>query len=258
VSDAPGFTGERLHAGDALFAVDLARHEAAYELARARLPAAGRVLDLGCGSGYGAASLARSHARVVALDRVPPDPASRAAGPCFVRADLAAVPLAPRSFALVVSFQVIEHLENPGPYLDALASLLVPGGSALVTTPNLAMSDRVNPYHVHEYEAGELARLLATRFAEVEVRGIGASEPVLRHLEARSRRIRRIVRLDPLRLREQLPRALVLRLFALFARLVRRQTRAGEGTPEVSWRDFPVGPADARCLDLLAICRAPR
>ena len=55
MSDAPEFTGERLHAGDALFAVDLARHEAAYriaqEIAQARI-GSGRVLDLGCGSGY--------------------------------------------------------------------------------------------------------------------------------------------------------------------------------------------------------------
>lgn len=257
MSEAPEFTGERLHAGDALFAVDLARHEAAYEIARARLPA-GRVLDLGCGSGYGAAALARSHARVVALDRVPPDPASRTGGVRFVRADLGHVPLAPRSFELVLSFQVIEHLVDPGPYLDAIAGLLAPGGTAVITTPNLLMSDRVNPYHVHEYAAEELRALLATRFAEVEVRGIGASEPVLRYLDARSRRIRRIVRLDPLRLRDRLPRALVERLFALFAVLVRRQTSAGEGTPETTWRDFPVGPADARCLDLLALCRGPR
>jgi SAM-dependent methyltransferase len=258
MSEAPEFTGERLHAGDPLFAVDLARHEAAYALARARLPAAGRVLDLGCGSGYGAAALARSHRCVVALDRVPPDPASRAGSARFVRADLGGVPLAPRCFDLVVSFQVIEHLVDPRPYVDALARLLAPGGTALVTTPNILTSDRVNPYHVHEYEAEELRALLAARFGEVEVQGIGASEPVRRYLEARSRRIRRIVALDPLRLRERLPRALVERLFALFALLVRRRTSAGEGVPEVSWRDFPVGPADARCLDLLAVCRRPR
>ena len=44
------FTGERLHEGDALFALDLARHRAAYEYALARI-AGGRVLDLGCGAG---------------------------------------------------------------------------------------------------------------------------------------------------------------------------------------------------------------
>jgi SAM-dependent methyltransferase len=257
VSDAPEFTGERLHQGDALFAVDLARHEAAYEIAKARI-GAGRVLDLGCGSGYGAAGLAAGGARVVALDRVPPDPASRRSRARFVRADLAALPLAPHVFDLVASFQVIEHLVDPDPYLAAIARCLAPGGAAILTTPNLLRSDGVNPYHVHEYTADELVRLLRTRFDEVEMHGIAASEPVERYLDARSRRIRRIVRLDPLRLRDRLPRALVERLFALFAILVRRQTGASDGTPEVSVRDFPLGAADERCLDLLAICRRPR
>jgi len=257
VSDAPEFTGERLHAGDALFAVDLARHEAAYEIAKARI-GAGRVLDLGCGSGYGAAGLAARSARVVALDRVPPDPASRRGGARFVRADLGALPLAPRAFELVASFQVIEHLVDPGPYLDAIARCLAPGATAILTTPNLLTSDGVNPYHIHEYTAEELERVLLTRFAEVEMHGIGASEPVRRTLEGRSRRIRRIMRLDPLRLRDRLPRALVERLFALFAILVRRQTGASAGTPGATWRDFPLGPADERCLDLLAFCRSPR
>jgi len=257
VSAAPEFTGERLHAGDPLFALDLARHEAAYEIARGLLPC-GRVLDLGCGSGYGAASLAGRGAAVVALDRVAPDPASRRSAARFVRADLDAVPLAPGSFELVLSFQVIEHLADPGPYLDAIAALLAPGGTAILTTPNALTSDGVNPYHVHEYRAEELRDLLATRFAEVRIQGIGASDPVRRCLEARSRRIRRILRLDPLRLRDRLPRALVERLFALFAVLVRRRAPAAAGTPEVTTRDFPVGPADERCLDLLAFCRGPR
>ncbi len=257
MSGAPDFTGERLHAGDPLFAVDLARHEAAYEIARQRI-GTGRVLDLGCGSGYGAAGLAASGAVVVALDRVPPDPASRRSRVRFVRADLGSVPLAPRAFELIASFQVIEHLVDPGPYLDAIARCLAPGGTAILTTPNLLTSDGVNPFHVHEYTAAELEQLLRTRFADVEMHGIAASEPVRRYLEARSRRIRRIVRLDPLRLRDRLPRPLVERLFALFAIVVRRQTGSSQGTPEATWRDFPVGPADAGCLDLLAFCRGPR
>ncbi|MDJ0850585.1 MAG: class I SAM-dependent methyltransferase [Myxococcota bacterium] len=250
------FTGERLHADDALFAVDLARHQAAYELARHHLPE-GRVLDLGCGSGYGAASLGRQHPRVVGLDRARPDAIHR--GPVtYVRADLRHVPLARRAFDLVISFQVIEHLQDPTPYLEAIAGAVAPGGLALVTTPNVLMSDGVNPYHVHEYRADELGDRLREHFAEVEVRGIGASEPVHAYLAARSRRIRNIMRLDPLRLRERLPRGLVEWLFARFAVLVRRRTRGSEGVPAVSWHDFPVGPADDRCLDLLALCRNPR
>jgi len=251
------FTGERLHQGSRLFAVDLARHEAAYELARARL-GTGRVLDLGCGSGYGTASLARSYPLVVGLDRIRPDAASRESDGTFVRARLEGIPFARRSFALIVSFQVIEHLEDPREYVDAIADLLEANGVALLTTPNLLQSDRVNPFHVHEYTADELERCLRRRFGTVEMQGIGASEPVRAYLEQRSARIRRIMRLDPLRLRERLPRGLVEWLFARFALLVRRQTQQSEGTPDASWRDFPVGPADARCLDLLAVCRDPR
>jgi SAM-dependent methyltransferase len=250
------FTGERLHTGDDLFAVDLARHEAAYALARERL-GAGRVLDVGCGSGYGAAFLAAHHPRVVGLDRVAPDARNRGAA-SFVRADLAAVPFAAGSFELVASFQVIEHLEDPTDYIDALARVLAPEGLILITTPNLLMSDGVNPYHVHEYRADELGERLRTRFREVEVLGIGASEPAYAYFAARSARIRRIMRLDPLGLRNLLPRSVVEWLFARFALLVRRQTQESNGTPDVTWRDFSVGPADERCLDLLALCRHPR
>lgn len=256
MSEDVAFTGERLHAGDALFSVDLARHRAAYELARQLLPS-GRVLDLGCGSGYGTASLAETHARVVGLDRVPPDAVNRDPGQ-FVRADLAGIPFRPGSFELLLSFQVMEHLEDPSDYLDAMAELLAPGGLAVITTPNVLTSDGVNPYHVREYRADELAERLRRRFEAVEMRGIGASEAVRAYLAARSGRIRRIMRLDPLGLRNLLPRPLVEWLFARFALLVRRRTEGGEGTPDVSWHDFPVGPADDDCLDLLALCRGPR
>jgi SAM-dependent methyltransferase len=256
VSDAVSFTGERLHSGDDLFAVDLARHEAAYQLVRQRL-AQGRVLDLGCGSGHGTASLAAHHPRVVGLDRIPPDARHRGAGH-FVRADLRGLPFAPASFELVLSFQVIEHLEDPAEYLEGIARLMTPTGAAVLTTPNLLMSDGVNPFHVHEYMADELGERLRARFHEVEILGVGATEPVLAYLAARSARIRRIMHLDPLGLRNLLPRPLVEWLFGRLAKLVRRRTASDEGAPEVGWRDFPLGAADDRCLDLLAVCHRPR
>jgi SAM-dependent methyltransferase len=251
------FTGERLHEDDALFGVDLARHQAAYELARTH--AAGvRVLDLGCGTGYGTAGLAGAARLAVGVDRIAPEPSAGRAGACFLRADLSGIPLRPSCFDLVVSFQVIEHLRDPGPYLEAIARCLAPGGTALLTTPNRLTSDGVNPFHVHEYEADELAGVLRRYFEEVELRGVAAGPAVADYFASRLRRIRRIVRLDPLRLRERLPRRLVEGLFAFFARVVRRGIASGEGLPDATWRDFPIGEADAACLDLVAICRAPR
>ena len=144
------FTGERLHAGSSLFGVDLARHRAPYRYALSFVGSTGsgiagsrgsidsasggtglgsggfggagsrrakrggaRVLDLGCGSGYGTAELADALPRIVGLDRVVHDPENSRDNIDWVRADLRGNPLAPGSFELIVSFQVIEHLEDP-------------------------------------------------------------------------------------------------------------------------------------------------
>jgi hypothetical protein len=67
------------------------------------------------------------------------------------------------------------------------------------------------------------------------------------------------MRLDPLRLRDRLPRPLVEWLFAQFALLVRRPSPStSSNEAEMSWLDFPAGEATADCLDLLALCRKPR
>ncbi len=250
------FTGERLHEDRGGFGLDLARHRAAYEIAKS-YSAGGWVLDLGCGSGYGTAALSHAGARVVGLDRVAPDAKQRGCGGHFVRANLEGIPLARQSFSLVVSFQVIEHLEHPEFYVAAISELLRPDGVALITTPNRLTSDGVNPYHVHEYVTDELAQCLGAHFESVEMRGVNTSERVHEVLAARSRRIRSIMRLDPLGLRDRLPRGLIEWLFARFADLVRNPEPAPD-TESFGSRDFPVGEAGDDCLDLLAICRRPR
>jgi SAM-dependent methyltransferase len=194
----------------------------------------------------------------VGVDLVAPDAASRIDTVSYVRADIAGLPLRARSFDLIVSFQVIEHLVDPSDYLQAIGGLLKPEGTALITTPNLLTSDRENPFHVHEYEATELEGVLQRHFADAQMRGIGASPTVAAYLEARLERIRRIVRLDPLGLRRRLPRGLSEWLFGRFALVVRRGIQRDQGLPDATPADFPIGDADPDCLDLLAICRAPR
>jgi SAM-dependent methyltransferase len=254
------FTGERLHQESPLFAVDIVRHRAAYAYAIeiAKSESHQRILDLGCGTGYGTSELAEALPRTFAVDRISPDPAARHPRASFIRADAAHLPLRPQTFDLVVSFQVIEHLENPGPYLNAIARLLSAEGVALITTPNILESDRENPFHVHEYQADELGKLLRRQFAEVEMLGVSAGPEPKAYYDARLRRIRSIVRLDPLGLRNRLPRRLVDALFASLAVVVRRGIQRKDGLPDVTVDDFPILPVQPDCLDLLAVCRRPR
>jgi len=253
-------TGERLQPGSRLFGVDLARHRAAYAYAidHAR---GDRLLDLGCGTGYGTAELAEAtppERAVFGLDRVRPAATSRRPKANFLRADLGGIPLADASFSTIVSFQVIEHLEDPGPYLAAIARLLAPGGRAYLTTPNVLTSDGVNPWHVHEYESAELQGTLAAYFDDVEMLGIAPGPAVAGYFEARLQRIRRIMRIDPLGLRKLLPQRMLDWLFARFALLVRRGIQEDDGIPDASVDDFPIGPARPGDIDLLAVCSRPR
>jgi len=250
-------TGERLDDDHELYGPDLARHRSAYQYA-ARSGRSGRTLDLGCGNGYGSAELSDAGGRVVALDRIAPDAQHRRESLHYVRADLGGVPLVPHGFDLVVSFQVIEHLEDPTVYLEAIAASMKSDGTALITTPNILQSDGVNPFHVHEYEAGELCRLLEGHFERVEMLGVGMSPGASRYQAGRLRRIRRIMKLDPFGLREWLPRAWIDWLFARFSIVVRRGIAKGEGLPNLTIDDFPVAPVDRNSLDLLAVCRGPR
>ncbi len=251
------FTGERLHEGETLFRIDVERHRAPYRFVLEQIER-GRILDLGSGSGYGVAELAGPGRWILGVDRVPPDPAQRCEGTAFVRGDLEALPLAAGSFDAVVSFQVIEHLVDPGPYLRTIVALLRRDGVALLTTPNRLTSDGANPFHVHEYTADELAGRLRAHFESVEMLGVGAIEAVARYYDARLRRVRRLARLDPLGLRYRLPRPLIEWVLPRAARLVRSSIRRSGEFPAATWRDFPIGPARDDCLDLLVICRRPR
>ena len=170
------FTGERLPAADADFAVDRERHLAAYRFARAH--AAGRaVLDAGSGEGYGAALLAEVAARVVGIDR--PEAVRvaaarhRAPGLEFRAHELERLGALGERFDLVVSFQVIEHVRDPVGFLRALARC---GGALVVTTPNRLMSVSENPYHLREWTAAEVLALAAPVVLAVPV-GIAFSKP---------------------------------------------------------------------------------
>lgn len=252
------FTGERLPGGgDVEFGIDMERHLAAYRWAALR--ATGKsVLDAGCGEGYGAAFLSQTAARVLACDRAEAIAiaSTRYREPRlgFRAIDLMQLPSLGERFALVVSFQVIEHVPDPVGFLGALKACVAPGGTLVVTTPNRLMSVSENPYHLREWTAPELEALAAPVLPGVRVLGMNVSERVLAYERARGEQVQRILRLDPLGLRKLIPEAVVRVLFARLARLVRRRVGATGALPEVGPDDFSVRDDDlARALDLVLV-----
>jgi 2-polyprenyl-3-methyl-5-hydroxy-6-metoxy-1,4-benzoquinol methylase len=104
-------------------------------------PAAGRVVDVGCGGGELLAALAEAW-RDSTLYGVEVASRRRAAGSIagrvrWIDADLgAALPLVDRAFEVVFCTEVLEHLKDPVRCLRELRRVLVPGGRLVLSVPN--------------------------------------------------------------------------------------------------------------------------
>ena len=109
----------------------------------------------------------------------------------------------------IVSFQVIEHIQDDVLFLKEIHRLLKPGGVALVTTPNRRMSLSRNPWHIREYLPHELKSLAGKIFARVEMKGIAGNGKVMHYHEQNKKSVDRITRFDVFNLQYRLPSSLL-------------------------------------------------
>ncbi len=221
------------------------RHLVVYEWIGARAIGA-RVIDMACGEGYGSEVLARSAASVVGVDANPEahDHAQlryRRENLSFARG-LVETYGEPDSYDAAVFLQTIEHVQDPVAVLEHLRSLLVAGGVAYVSTPNLltlappgaAKSD--NPWHVREYRAHEFEALCRTVFGDVRLFGL---------FHARRLRMHEL--------------ALRCGWDAVHRRLRLTKPFYDRFTPAIATRDFRLRTGSRarleRALDFVAVCR---
>ena len=172
------FTGERLIPGQVdvdLLNEHMARYAFAVRLARGK-----RVLDAGCGAGYGSAEMARVADQVtgidVAADAVEYARANYVADNLeFEQASVTELPYADGRFDLVVAFEVIEHLEDWRGFLNEARRVMAPSGQLIVSTPNRLYytesrgQQGANPFHVHEFDFAEFTAELKAVFPHVSM-----------------------------------------------------------------------------------------
>jgi SAM-dependent methyltransferase len=167
------FTGERVIpelVNDDLWAEHVARYAFA-----ARLAAGRRILDAGCGTGYGAAELQSNAAGFIGID-VSWEAVEYAQRYCAcAQASVGAIPFPNGSFDLVLAFEVIEHLADWQALLREARRVLTNDGLLIVSTPNREYyaegrgTEGPNPYHVHEFAFGEFRNTLLEVFPRVEI-----------------------------------------------------------------------------------------
>lgn len=176
------FTGERVIPGMVepnLLNEHLARYRFAQYFEQRLARAGSRVLDAGCGSGFGAATF-QPTSLVTGID-ISADAVDYAKrhysrlGVAFVQGSCDTLPFADGSFDLIAAFEVIEHLERWREMLQEARRVLHSTGILLVSTPNKAYYTESrgaagpNPFHVREFDYGEFQTELRVVFEHVQL-----------------------------------------------------------------------------------------
>ena len=146
----------------------LVRYQLAAQAAKGK-----NILDIACGSGYGAKILAQAGAaKVTAIDQsleaiTKAKQNYSATNIEYKVGDAENFGEADGAFDLVTSFETIEHLKNPEKYLAEIARVLKREGIFLVSTPNREIFGQKNPYHWHEFTRSEFEEILKKYFKNI-------------------------------------------------------------------------------------------
>jgi SAM-dependent methyltransferase len=127
------------------------------------------ILDIACGEGYGMAALLRAGAKSVTGVDISAEAVKHVReryGADARVGDATNIPLEAGSVDLVVSFETIEHIDNPALFLKELHRVLRVGGTAIISTPNAPVYDQrgSNPYHLKEMDRSQFAASLREHF----------------------------------------------------------------------------------------------
>jgi 2-polyprenyl-3-methyl-5-hydroxy-6-metoxy-1,4-benzoquinol methylase len=132
-----------------------------------------KVLDAACGSGYGSYHIANSGAKsVLGVDISSQSVAnakSKYVNPnlSYKNADCSDLRVLNEKFDLIVSFETLEHLNDPRQFIKSAAEILNPGGYFICSTPNkmrLSGAGYINQYHLNELSYDEFLEAMSQSF----------------------------------------------------------------------------------------------
>ena len=247
------FTAERVHESSPNDAPVYFRQLFAYLEVKKYIT--GDVLEVGCGDAYGTKLLVPLAKTYTAVDKFKSENISKQEGVNFIQMNVPPFEvLESNSFDTIISFQVIEHIEDDKYFLKEIQRLLKPGGKFIFTTPNKKMSLTRNPYHIREYIMSEYKDLCSV-FGGFELKGVFGDEKVMEYFEKNKESVRKITRFDIFNLQYRLPRA-VLKVPYDLANALNRKNLAEENTAltqGIKTDNYFLADATEVCLDFFCI-----
>lgn len=235
-------------------------HESRYEWAIRRFDLTGkRVLDFGCGSGYGTAVLASRASSTVGVDRsdVSVEFATKTYGDpglSYLSLDACApdVPTRLGLFDFIFSFDVIEHLERYPLYVENAKKMLAPQGQLVIGCPNrlqtLHWNRLWNQYHFQEFSPWQMRWILSHYFSSVVMIAQDFAD-------SKQRESARLQNYGPDPLRAAMRRSIKpLVPSALLQKRRNRAIRNGFETSDISFLEEPVETTLDQAFGIIAIC----
>jgi len=219
----------------------------------------GDLLEVGCGEGRGVELLSPLSRNYVALDKITDVIERLSESYKNVTFRQAIVPpftgIADNSFDVLVSFQVIEHIQQDEFFLKEINRVLKPGGKALITTPNIKMTLTRNPWHIREYTADQLRKLTNSIFSSVETKGITGNNKVMEYYEMNKASVEKITRWDILNLQYRLPASLLRIPYDIMNRMNRNRLQKNNNglVLDITHEDYLVSDDPDSSLDLFYI-----
>ncbi len=216
----------------------------------------GDVLEIGAGMGYGIKHIAPKADNYMTIDKFPVDIDPQWTNVSFEQMNIPPLKgMADNTYDYVVSFQVIEHIQDDHLYTKEIHRVLKPGGKFIVTTPNKKMSITRNPWHIREYTISELEVLLGKYFTTVEAKGVFGNEKIMDYYEKNKASVHKITRFDIFNLQYRLPRQILQIPYDILNRMNRRKLLKENNSlvSDISTTDYSIEKARKGCFDLFYI-----
>jgi 2-polyprenyl-3-methyl-5-hydroxy-6-metoxy-1,4-benzoquinol methylase len=159
------------------------------------------------------------------------------------------------SFDSLVTLQVIEHIEDDEQFVREIHRVLRPKGKAIISTPNIKLSLSRNPWHIREYTADQLKKLVGKYFQKIDFAGVKGSEKVMQYHEQNRQSVQRMMRFDVLNLQYRLPRWVLQMPYEVLNRMNRDKLMNQDNAlvMSVQMSDFSLSTEVEQCLDLFCV-----
>ena len=219
----------------------------------------GDVLELGCGEGRGIDIILKKSKSFTAIDKISEvtERLSRKyKNEKFISSSFPPlINIEDNSFDTIVTFQVIEHINNDSLFVEEIYRILRPGGKALITTPNIEMTLTRNPWHIREYTSRQLQDLAAKFFTKITMKGITGNDKIKKYYEENKKSVSKFKRLDILNLEKKLPNFLYKIPYEILNRMNRNKLQANDKSlvSSISTNDYSLQDDNPKNLDLFLI-----